>query len=137
MSSKYVKDQFEASWAAKVPTIPLYQTDNEDPDHEDGTLLSGAWATLEYNDFGEEILSLGSPSCRRENGTISVVLSVESGEGSAALDTAGEVIRLAYRNWAVTDLRIDTADPLSDGGFSDGNYYTASVDLSYVYDYYL
>ena len=135
MSSKYVRDEFRASWATKVPGITLYETINDDPDHTD---MPDLWATVEFVAFNEQPISLGSPSCRRETGTIIVVLAYRSGQGDDELLTAAETIRTAYRHWAVTDLSVTQTDPpLSDAGFSDGMWYTMSIDISYVYNKYI
>ena len=135
MSSKYVRDEFRDSWDTKVPSIPLYETLNDDPDHDD---MPDLWATVEFVAFNEAQVSLGSPSCRRETGTIIIVVSARAGIGDATLLTAAETIRTAYRHWAVTDLNITQIDPpLSDLGYSDGMWYTMSIDVSYVYDRYI
>ena len=132
MSSKYVRDEFRDSWTTKVPSIPLYETLNDDPDHID---MPDIWATIEFVAFNESQIALGNPSCRRETGTIIVVLMTRAGQGDSDALTAAETIRTAYRHWAVTDLNITQVDPpLSDSGFSDGMWYTMSIDVSYVYD---
>jgi len=135
MSSKYVRDEFRGSWTTKVPSITLYETINDDPDHTD---MPDLWASTEFVAFNENQISLGSPSCRRETGTIIVVLNGRAGKGDADLLTAAETIRTAYRHWAVTDLSVTQIDPpLSDLGYSDGMWYTLSIDISYVYDRYI
>ena len=132
MSSEYVRDQFRDSWATKVPSIPFYETVNDDPDH---SVSAALWATAEFVAFNEVQVSLGSPSCRREEGTIIVVLAARSGVGDNTLLAAAETVRTAYRHWAVTDLQVTQIDPpLLDSGFSDGMWYTVSVDISYTYD---
>jgi len=135
MSSKYVRDEFRDSWSTKVPSIPLHETLNDDPDHSD---MEDLWATVEFVAFNEQPISLGSPSCRRETGTIIVVLMSRAGQGDEDLLTAAETVRTAYRHWSETDLNITQIDPpLSDRGFSDGMWYTMSIDISYVYDRYI
>lgn len=135
MSSKYVRDEFRESWPALVPTIPLFDTINEDPDH---TTMPDLWATEEYVAFNEDPMSLGQPSCRRESGTISVVISSRSGGGDSDLNDAAETIRDAYRYWSVTDLRVTQIDPpLASDGYSDGYWYIMNIDISYEYDRYI
>ena len=135
MSSLYVRDEFRDSWATQVPSIPLYETLNDDQSHTD---MPDIWATVEFVAFNEQQVSLGSPSCRRETGTIIIVLTGRSGQGDSDLNTASETIRTAYRHWAVTDLSVTQIDPpLSDAGYSDGLWYTISIDISYVYDRYI
>lgn len=135
MSSKYVRDEFRDSWSTKVPSIPLHETLNDDPEHDD---MPDLWATVEFVSFNESQVSLGTPSCRREEGTIILVLSALSGSGDETLLTAAETIRTAYRHWAVTDLKVTQIDPpLSGLGYSDGRWYTMSIDVSYVYDRYI
>ena len=132
MSSQYVREQFRTSWSTKVPSIPFHETINDDPDH---TSMEALWATVEFIAFNESQVSLGSPSCRREEGTIVVVLSARSGVGDGTLNVAAETVRTAYRHWAVTDLKVTQIDPpLSDGGSSDGMFYSVTIDISYVYD---
>jgi len=135
MSSKYVRDEFRDSWSTKVSAIPFYETINDDPDHTD---MPDLWVSAEFVAFNENQISLGSPSCRRETGTIIVVVNGRAGDGDADLLTAAETIRTAYRHWAVTDLSVTQIDPpLSDLGYSDGMWYTLSIDISYVYDRYI
>lgn len=135
MSSQYVRDEFESSWTTKVPGITLYDTINTNPDHTD---MPDLWATVEYVAFNETPISMGSPSCRRESGSIIVVLNGKAGLGDSALNVAAETVRDAYRYWAVTDLKVTQIDPpLSDSGFSDGVYYELSIDIAYDYDRYV
>ena len=135
MSSQYVRDQFRASWPVLVPTIELFDTINDDPDHD---AMPELWATVEFVAFNEDPVSLGEPSCRRESGTIIVELSGRSGLGDDALTAAAETVRTAYRYWKVPGLRVTQIDPpLSDNGFSEGRWYIMSIDISYDYDRYI
>ena len=133
MSSKTVRDDFRASWTTLVPSVPFYETINDDPDH---TTMPDIWATGEFVAFNEDQVALGNPSCRRETGTIIVVVSGKAGEGDSDLNTAVETIRTAYRHWASSNgVKVTQIDPpLSDDGFSSGRFYTMSVDISYVFD---
>ena len=118
-----------------LPAIPLLETINADPDHD---TMPALWATVEFTSFNETAASLGSPSCRRETGTIIVQLSVESGEGDGALMDAATLVQNAYRYWQVTDLRVTQVDPpISDYGFSVGRWYSMSMDIAYDYDRYI
>lgn len=135
MSSKYVRDSFRTSWATSVPTIPFHETINDDIDHDTAEDL---WATFTFIAFNEERVSMSTPACYEESGTITVSLIAKSGTGDAALLTAAELVRDAYRYWTVANLRIVQADPpLSDQGYSDGIWYFLDVDLSYVYNHYV
>jgi len=135
MSSKYVRDEFRSSWSIKVPSIPFHETVNDDPDHSN---MPDLWATAEFVAFNETPVGLGNPSCRRESGTIIVVLSSKSGEGDSNLNDAAETVRTAYRHWEVTNLRVTQIDPpLGDDGFSVGMWYIMSIDISYDYDRYI
>lgn len=132
MSSKTVRDAFRDSWATAVPSVPLHETINDDPDH---TSMPDLWATVEFVAFNEDPIALGNPSCRRETGTIIVVVSGKAGEGDSALNTAVDTIRTAYRHWVSDGVKVTQIDPpLSDEGFSSGRFYTMSVDISYVFD---
>lgn len=132
MSSQYVRDEFRDSWTTKVPSIPFHETINDDPDH---TTMEALWATAEFVAFNEVQVSLGSPSCRREEGTIIVVLFARSGVGDSTLNVAAETVRTAYRHWAVTNLKVTQIDPpMSEGGSSDGMFYGLTIDISYSYD---
>ena len=135
MSSKYVRDQFRASWPVLLPTIPLLDTINTDPDHD---TMPDLWATVEFVAFNENPVSMGDPSCRREEGTIIVQLSGESGDGDGALLDAATLVQNAYRYWQVTGLRVTQIDPpLSNLGYSDGRWYTMSIDITYDYDQFI
>lgn len=135
MSSEYVRDAFRDSWSTLVPTIPFHDVINIDPDHEN---MEDLWASAEFLAFNETPVSLGSPSCRRENGTIVVELSGKAGEGDTSLSSAVETVRDAYRHWSSGSLRVTQVDPpLPDSGFSDGGYYVMTVDISYVYDLFI
>ena len=132
MSSKFVRDSFNASWATLVPTIPLLDIINNDPEHD---TMPDLWASVEFTAFNELPASLGAPSCRREEGTISVVLAARSGTGDGALNDAAELVRDAYRYWKEGDLATTQIDPpLSSSGFSDGYWYLMDIDITYNYD---
>lgn len=135
MSSQYVRDAFRSSWTTLVPSVPLHETINSDPDHSD---MEDLWSTVEFVAFNETPISLGSPSCRRETGTITVDVAGKSGEGDSAILTAVETIRTAYRHWATGGLRVTQVDPpLPDSGFSNGGYYVMTIDISYTYDLFI
>lgn len=135
MSSKYVRDEFRSSWVTEVPTIPLYETLNDDPDH---STMPDLWASVEFQAFNEERISFGSPSCWEERGTITISIAVKAGTGDASLLTACETVRDAYRSWEVDNLEIVQVDPpISDSGYSEGLWYYMDVDISYVYENYV
>jgi len=132
MSSKYVREQFRAAWPVLVPTIPLYETLNVDPDHSQ---MPELWCTVEFYAPNEYAASIGQPSCRRESGTIELTLVVRSGTTDSAMNDAAEVIRDAFRYWSVPELRVTQIDPpVATKGFSDGMWYVAGVDIAYDYD---
>ena len=135
MSSQYVRDKFRQSWYALVPSITLYETINDDPDHDS---ITGVWATVMFNAFNETPVSLGQPSCRREEGTITVVLSYRAGEGDRVLNAAAESVRNAFRYWDAENITVVQVDPpLASNGFSDGMNYVVDVDITYTYDNYI
>lgn len=135
MSSEAVRNAFRSSWPALVPSIPLVETINIDPYHGN---MPDLWATVEFVAFNEDILSLGQPSCRRESGTITVVLSGRSGTQDSSLTSASETVRDAYRYWKDGSVRTTQIDPpLSGDGFSEGNWYIMDIDISYDYDRYI
>jgi len=135
MSSRHVRQQFRSSWSFKVPGIDLLETINDDPNHDD---VSGIWATVSFNAFNETAVSLGSPSCRREEGTIAITLSNTSGDGDNVLSNAAEQVRNAYRYWNTEGIRVTQIDPpLDPDGFSDGMNYIVDIDITYVYDNYI
>lgn len=135
MSSKYVRDEFRASWPVRVPSIPLYETINTDPDHD---TMPESWSTVEFVAYNEEPASLGTPSCRRETGIITVVLSTRSGTWDTILNDMAETVRNAYRHWEVSNLRVTQVDPpLATDGFSDGMEYIMDIDIAYTYDQFI
>lgn len=130
-----MREQFRQSWYSKVPGIDLLETINDDPNHDS---VSGVWATVSFNAFNETAVSLGNPSCRREEGTISVILANTAGDGDSVLSAAAEQVRDAYRYWSVTGLKVTQVDPpLAPDGFSDGMNYIMDVDITYTYDNYI
>jgi len=132
MSSKAVRDKFRASWPILVPSIPMFDVVNDDPDHD---IMPDLWVAVEFISFNEEAVSLGRPACRRESGTITIVLSVKSGTSDDAINDAAEVIRDAYRYWKDGSVRSTQIDPpVPADGFSDGLWYIVDIDISYDYD---
>jgi hypothetical protein len=108
---------------------------NDDPDHDS---IEDLWATAEYVAFNEERISLGSPACWRESGTITIVISGISGDGDAALLVASNNIRNAYRGWDVDKISVIKVDPpQATPSFSDGNWYSMEINLTYDYDYFI
>ncbi len=136
MSSKIVRDAFEAAFAVLVPGIPLHDTDNEEP--ERGT-LPDEWATTDYASYGEARASLGAIACRRETGTITVVVFVKAGTGSDQALTLAETIRTAFRDWKDTTGKISITEvvPSETGDASDGRWFAAAVNLHYNFDNYI
>ena len=92
------------------------------------------WATLEFVSNNNERVSLGSTACYREQGTITVVLNVKSGDGESNIIAASELIRTAYKDFKSGGFRLTQIDPALALGFSDGNYYLMDIDCSYDYD---
>lgn len=134
MSSKFVRDAFRDSWAGKVPGIPYFDTINTAPNKEN---MPDLWASAEFQSFNEEPVSMGQPSCRRETGVITVVLSIRSGEGDDAITQAAEMVRDAYRYWRIEGLSVTQVDPPIDtDGFSDGMWFIMDVDINYDFDQY-
>ena len=136
MSSKAVRDAFEAAFAILVPAIPLQDTDNEEPDR---STLPESWATTDYVGYGEQRMSLGTVACRRETGTITVVVFVKAGTGSDQALTLAESIRTAFRDWkdSTGNISITEVVPAETGEASSGRWFAAAVNLNYNFDIYI
>lgn len=133
MSSKVVRDAFEAAWLVELPAIPLHDTINEEPDRE---TLPDNWATVDYIPSSDQRVSLGEQACWRETGTILVVVYALPGLGDTAAITMADQVRAAFRDWqdSTIDMEIDQADPPEGGAASDGRWFAAAVSLTYQYD---
>ena len=133
MSSLVVRQAFEDSWATIMPTVPLHDTINEEPDR---SVLPDQWATVDYIPSDDPQISLGEPACWRERGVILVVVFALPGQGDDAATTMADAVRDGYRYWKDSTgyIKIDQATPPESGGASDGRWFAASTSLSYQYD---
>ena len=136
MSSKTVRDTFETAFVALIPTLPLLDTDNEEPDR--GT-IPAEWATTDYIAYGEERVSLGQQACWRETGTITVVVFVKCGTGSDQALVLAESVRDTFRAWkdSTGKLSIPEVVPADTGAASSGRWFAAAVNLNYIFDIYI
>jgi hypothetical protein len=136
MSSKTVRDTFETAFAALLPTLPLLDTDNDEPDRHS---IPAEWATTDYIAYGEERKSLGETACWRETGTITVVVFVKAGTGSDQALVLADSVRTAFRAWkdSTVKLSIVEAVPADTGAASNGRWYAAAVNLNYIFDIYI
>jgi len=116
-----------------MPGLQLYATINEEPDRN---MLPDNWATVDYLPSGDPQVSLGSPACFREQGTILVVVFVLPGLGYSQAITLADQVRDVFRDWKdpTSEIEILQADPPDGGAASDGRWFAASVSLSYQYD---
>lgn len=132
MSSLVVRQAFEAAWPAKMPTLSLEDSLNDEPDR---TTLPTTWATVDYSG-AEDPASVGQVACFRETGQILVVVWGPAGSGNAAILALAEQARTAFRRWNGTgiNLSITKADPPEEGSPSNGRWYGAAVSFEYVYD---
>ncbi len=136
MSSKTVRDAFEAAFVILVPGIPLHDTDNEEPDR---STLPAEWATTDYIAYGEARVSLGAVACRRETGTITVVVFVKAGTGSDQALVLAESVRTAFRDWkdATGKISVTEVVPAETGEASNGRWFAAAVNINYNFDIYI
>ena len=130
MSSKAVRDAFEAGWLIAMPGLDL---------EADRTTLADQWATADYSSFGEQRVSLGETACRRETGLITVIVFIKAGEGDAQAVTLADSVRDAFRDWKdpTGNITINRVDPGETGEGSDGRWFAASVNLTYTFDQYI
>lgn len=136
MSSGAVRTAFETAWSILLPTLPLEDTLNEEPDRK---TLASEWATVDYLSLGENRASLGVQACRRELGTITVIIFVKAGYGSAQAILLADQVRTAFRDWKDPSgkISITGVDPGETGEGSDGRWFAASINLTYKFDQYI
>ena len=136
MSSGAVRDAFETAWLTLMPTLPLVDTINDEPDRD---TLPDEWVTLDFISPGETRESLGDTACRRERGTIIPIVFVKAGSGSAQAIILADSIKDAFRDWADSTgkISITAVSPGEFGDSSDGRWMGISINLDYVYDQYI
>ena len=136
MSSGAVRTAFETAWLTLMPTLPLYDTINEEPDRD---TLPAEWVTVDYLSFGEERVSLGDTACRRETGTIVPIVFVKAGSAGTQVIVLADAVKDAFRDWKdpTLKIKITAVSPGENGDSSDGRWFAASINLTYVYDRYV
>lgn len=139
MSSLYVQDQIRAFVAANWTATPIIDAENifADPPSD----LS-PWLTMRFDSLPEEAPCLGPRQLvrKRENGSVTLAVYVESGTGNDVALGYAEGVRNMMRGQNIGGIQIWGADPPetavpSQAQASIGNYYGYSVTCDYQYDH--
>jgi hypothetical protein len=147
MSSKYVRDQFEAFVTAQLPTETLCDMTAEfgeltDFLAENGIGRNDPWLGVQYIGNDEETITIPSTNSKgkyRETGVIylHIVGIAALGVGNAILNRV-EVIRTALRGRRLNGVRIQAVSPPNfNAGATlqfEGGWTSASILVDYEYD---
>lgn len=147
MSSRYVRDEFEAFVAANLPTETLCDMTAQfgelsDFLTENGVGRNDPWLGVQYIGNDEEPITVPSTNDKgkyRETGVIylHIVGVAALGAGNAIL-TRAEAIRTAFRGVRLGRVRLDAVSPPNfNAGATlqfEGGWTSASILIDYEYD---
>jgi hypothetical protein len=131
MSSKVVRDAVRAALVAQFPSVQYVEVKGESIDNED---LQSLWMAVDFAAYGEDRISIGSPSLWEETGVARVWVAALTGTGDSAAITHADAVLNYFRNWQdpVNKTRVlSVSPPALTEEASDGRWLFFTVDLRY------
>lgn len=123
-----VKSRLEAILAVDEPVL---ETINARP------RLTPKFVSIERDYSAVDRVTLSSPLTQfRETGTISIVVNVQSGTGTAVAEELAERVRDAFHNYASGQFQVMTVGSAVVFEPDDGNYFQMKVPVQYMFDFF-
>jgi hypothetical protein len=137
MSSKSVRDDLRQAWVTLIGDVPYYDTINTTP----GTNAKpDTWITMLF-DGERERITLGSPACYREIGTVGIVIMHRAGLGDSASGVLADRILNHFSGYSGAGGQMiiigvqPPKDVINDSPLKS-EFYKTLVELDYTYDTY-
>jgi hypothetical protein len=136
MSSLIVRNAFAAKFVEAFPDEMLIESLSIAIENA-VELLPPAWYSFLYSGSDARPVSIGRPTCWREEGYARLYCATKSGNGPSAGVARIDDVRDAFRNWRVLapDLRVTAPLPATTAPESDGRWLLIYTDLLYRFDY--
>jgi hypothetical protein len=136
MSSLVVRNAFATKFIESFPDEVLIESLSKAVENAI-ELLPPAWYSFLYSGADARPVSIGRPTCWREEGYARLYCATKAGDGPTDGVARIDAVREAFRYWklASPDLRVTAPLPATTAPESDGRWLLIYTDLMYRFDY--